>query len=116
MSAEVSREWTEVESLKTTDFGALVVDLKEIEKQLSDLEERKAAIRKLIVENYRGVLETGSVRVQDRVVSWRPPGETRKLSEKKLILAGVTPDLIARAWDVSPRAGYLEMRTLKDSI
>ena len=118
MATEVL-EWTAVESLKTTDFGSLVVDLKEIEKLLTDLEVRKAAVRKLIVDNYQKTLtETGPIRVQDRAVSWRPPTTQRKLSEKRLILAGVTPDQLARGWDETPKVGYLEVRVVKpeDSI
>lgn len=116
--AEGAREWTEHESLKTTQFGALVKDLAEIEDQLEDLEQRKDALRRLLSDSFSSTLSsTGSVLAAGRQVTWvgeGKPGE--KLDKTKLILAGVTPDQIrAGTVAIKPRAAYLLVTKPKET-
>jgi len=111
MSEEV-QEWTKIPGLETTRFGALVVDLKEMQDQADDLDTRIRELKTLILEEHRPLLEQQPIRVLDRVVSWRPPSKpSEKLDRAKLIQAGVTPDQLAKGTVVgAPRAGYLELR------
>ena len=115
MSEEVL-EWTKIPELETTRFGALVVDLIELETQKADLEERIKAQRSLILEEHQAHLEKQPVRVQNHVMSWRKPVQLPdKLDRTRLIQAGVTPDQLAKgSLPGATKAGYLELRAIKN--
>lgn len=108
------RTWTDVPELKGSRFGALATDLQELEQEKADLDTRIKAVRELMLSTFEPVFRTGPIRVgtkQFRYVSEQP---TEKLDRRALVLAGVTEEQLDRGTVHGVRAGYLEMRTVKE--
>lgn len=103
-----AKNWLEVETLRGTRFGSLLVDLRELEKEKDDLEERISAVRSLIEPFVQNL--PFPVRALDQQASWTPETETWKLDEKLLVKAGVTPDQIKAGKRKGKKKAYLTVR------
>lgn len=106
-------DWTKNPTLSGTRFGALVKDLRELELEKADLENRIEMTRQLISPLVTSLLSP--VRVGDRQVQYFPPSATEKLDRKALVLAGVTPDQLKAGTVAGKKAAYFRVTKLEST-
>lgn len=104
------KETREIREWKGEELPELVADLKEIESQIDDLEERKAGIRGLIEPYVREAGDKVTIACNGRLLSWHPPSTTTKLDRGRLVAAGVTPEQLEKGTVKGTKKGYFDVR------
>jgi len=113
MAERELKQWEEVPELVTVQLSELVADLKEIEEQIADLEERKVAIRALIEPSIQKLGDEVTVECNGRLLAWHEPSTTERLDKGKLVAAGVTPAQLKAGTVVGSKKGYFDVRKVE---
>lgn len=95
------KNWKDVEALRETKIDALFTELRELDSEIGGLVYTREKVRGLIAELVQplghGVVDF------DLLAVWVPQGKPgKKLDEKLLVQAGVTPDQLAAGYKPLP--------------
>jgi hypothetical protein len=97
---------------ETLALKQLIRDLQVLEKQKDDLETRIAGVRELITEVVKPLGEP--VNILNRRIRWHEPTTIERLDRGKLVQAGVTQEQLDKGTVLSPKKGYLDIRTIRE--